>query len=98
METYDITPQYSTNEIVGRCVRCQAEHDMNSCLMSLLGDDNDGNDEETEKKFQALLTFLKSPESQKLIDESERYLSEGKKVNVKLYVDDGQVQYALEIQ
>ena len=98
METYDITPQYSTNEITGRCVRCQAEHDMHICLMSMLGSDCDENDEEAEKKFQALLTFLKSPESQKVIDESEKYLSEGKKVNVKLYYENDSVKYVLEIQ
>ena len=69
---------------------------MHLCLMSLLGDDDD-DDEESARKFQALLAFLKSPESQKLIDESERYLSEGKNVNVKLYLVDGVAKYKLEI-
>ncbi len=97
METYSIEPKYSTCEQTGRCVRCQAEHEMNNCLMSLLGSD-DENDEEAEKKFQALLTFLKSPESQRLIDESERLMSDGKKVNVRLYIDGDVAKYELEVE
>lgn len=97
MESYNIEPHYTTHEHTGRCVKCQAEHEMNNCLMALLGSDDD-NTEEAEKKFQALLAFLKSPESQKLVNESERLMSEGRKVNIRLYVEGDEAKYELEVE
>ena len=97
MESYNLEPIYSTREVPGRCVKCMAEHELNTCLMALLGGDEDADDEENEKKFQALLDFLRSPESQRLVDESERLLAEGKKVNVKLYISEGRARYELEV-
>ena len=44
-----------------------------------------------------LLTFLKSPESQKLRDESEKYLAEGKKVRVKINFETDKPEYELKI-
>jgi hypothetical protein len=49
------------------------------------------------KKYEALMTFLKSPAARELIDQSEKYLSDGKKVNVKLYITDDKPRYELEI-
>jgi hypothetical protein len=43
------------------------------------------------------MTFLRSPAARELIDESEKLLSEGKKVNVKLYITDDKPRYELEI-
>lgn len=95
MNSYDLQPKYSTNESTGRCVKCLAEHEMNTCLMSLLrGDDQDN---EKKRKYEALMTFLKSPSARELINESEKLLSEGKKVNVKLYIADDKPRYELEI-
>ena len=59
--------------------------------------DDEGNEEETKKKYKTLMTFLKSPTTRELIDESEKLLSEGKKVNVKLYITNGNPRYELEI-
>ena len=97
METINLEPHYSTNKSIGRCVKCAAEHEMNSCLMALLGNNNDEDEEVTVRKFEALVTFLKSHECSTLIEESERYLSEGKKVNVKLSIVNGKTKYELEI-
>ena len=97
MDSYKLEPKYSTNEITGRCVKCLAEHEMNTCLMSLLRGDDQDSEEETKKKYEALMTFLRSPAARELIDESEKLLSEGKKVNVKLYVTDDKPRYELEI-
>jgi len=97
MDSYNLEPKYSTNEMTGRCVKCLAEHEMNTCLMSLLRGDDKDSEEETKKKYEALMTFLKSPAVRELIDESERYLSEGKKVNVKLYISGDKPKYELEI-
>ena len=44
-----------------------------------------------------LVSFLKSPESKKLRDESERYLAEGKQVTVRVYFDEGRFKYELKI-
>ena len=70
---------------------------MNTCLMSLLRGDDEDSEEETTKKYEALMTFLKSPAARELIDESEKLLSQGKKVNVKLYVTGDKPRYELEI-
>ena len=97
MDSYNLEPKYSTNEVTGRCVKCLAEHEMNTCLMSLLRGDDKDSEEETRKKYETLMTFLKSPAARELIDASEQYLSEGKKVNVKLYVTGDKPRYELEI-
>ena len=44
-----------------------------------------------------LVAFLKSPESQKLRDESERYLAEGKQVTVRISFADGKPKYELKV-
>ena len=44
-----------------------------------------------------LLSFLRSPESRKLRDESEKYLAEGKKVTLKLSFANGKPEYEFEI-
>jgi len=98
MESYSIEPHYTTHDHTGRCVKCQAEHEMNNCLMALLGENGDESNEEAEKKFQALLNFLKSPESQKLVEESERLMADGKKVNVRLFIEGDKAKYVLEIE
>jgi hypothetical protein len=97
MDSYNLQPKYSTYESTGRCVKCLAEHEMNTCLMSLLRGDDQDNEKETKKKYEVLMTFLKSPAARELIDESEKLLSEGKKVNVKLYIADDRPRYELEI-
>ena len=45
-----------------------------------------------------LVAFLKSPQAQDLINESERYLSEGKKVKVKLHFEKDNLQYEINIE
>ncbi len=44
-----------------------------------------------------LVAFLKSPASQKLRDESEKYLAEGKKVTLKLSLTGETPKCELEI-
>ena len=78
MESYELEPRYSTNEIPGRCLKCLGEHELNSCLMDLLK--NEPYDENDVKKFETLVTFLKSPEMEHLRAKSEKLLSEGKQV------------------
>jgi hypothetical protein len=95
MESYELEPRYSTNEIPGRCLKCLGEQELYSCLRDLLK--NDPYDENDVKKFEVLLTFLKSPEMEHLRAESERLLSEGKQVTLKINSDfnTGNMSYEL---
>ena len=85
MEPINLDPRYSTKDIPGKCVKCLGEQELNNCLIKLLT--VEGEDKELQQRFEALVSFLKSPESQKLRDESERYLAEGKQVKVKIYFE-----------
>jgi hypothetical protein len=58
----------------------------------------EGLDKDVQRKYQALLSFLQSPESQRLREESERYLAEGKQVSVRISSSKGQPKYELIIK
>jgi len=93
MEPVNLEPKYSTKDVPGKCVKCLAEHELNNCLMELLrGKDS----EELRQRFEMLVAFLKSPESQKLRDEAEKYLAEGKEVKLSLSFADGKPKYELK--
>ena len=94
MDSFDLEPKYSTREIPGKCLKCLAEHELNNCLMQLLREEAEN--EEVEQKFEALVSFLKSPDSKRLRDESERYMAEGKQVTVRVYFDKDQLRYELK--
>lgn len=93
MESFELEPRYSTKEIPGKCLKCLAEHELNNCLMQLLREE--GEDEEVKQRFEALVSFLKSPDSKKLRDKSEKYLAEGKQVSVKIDFESGKPKYEL---
>ena len=95
MEPINLDPRYSTKDIPGKCIKCLAEQHLNSCLFELLR--GEGEDKELQQRFEILISFLKSPESKKLRDESERYLSEGKQVTVKINFETGKPKYELKI-
>jgi hypothetical protein len=95
-EPIDLEPRYSTSSVPGRCVKCLAEEKLNTCLLELLR--GGGDEEDLARRFQALVTFLQSPESKKLRDESEKYLAEGKHVSVRIDFINGRPKYSLEIQ
>jgi hypothetical protein len=95
-ESYDLEPKYSTNEISGRCLKCLTEHELNGCLLLMLREEVI--DDDVRKKYEALLDFLKSPESEQLRIESEKALAEGKEVSVRITVSEGQPKYELVIK
>ena len=95
MDSFRLEPGYSTSEIPGKCIKCLAEQELYTCLRELLR--GESKDEELRQKYEMLLSFLQSPESQKLRDESEKYLAEGKKVMAKISLDDGKPKYELEV-
>ena len=92
----DLEPGYSTSQIAGKCIKCLAEKELNDCLMELLREEGDG--KKTQEKFELLVAFLKSPESQRLLDESEKYLSDGRQVKIRVNFVDGKVECQMEIK
>lgn len=96
MEPINLDPRYSTNNVPGRCVKCLAKQELDNCLFELLS--AEGDDKELAQRFEMIVSFLKSPESRKLRDESEYYLSEGKQISVRMYFVDGKHKYELKIK
>ncbi len=96
MESLDLEPKYSTNEISGKCLKCLSEQEMNSCLMQMLRDEE--SNENIQSKYQALIDFLESPKFQPLRDASEKYLAEGKQVSVKITFIEGKPKYELKVK
>lgn len=94
-ESIDLEPRYSTKDVPGKCIKCLAEQKLDICLRELLRSEEEN--PERCQRYEALLTFLQSPESQKLRDESERYLAEGKQVSVRIYFIDGKPKYELKV-
>jgi len=95
MDSFDLEPKYSTSQLPGKCIKCLAEQELNNCLMELLRSEE--NDEKIQQRFEMLVAFLKSPESQKLRDESEKYLADEKKVTVKIKFETDKPEYELKI-
>ena len=95
-DSFDLEPRYSTNKISGKCLKCLSEHELNSCLMLLLREE--GIDKNIQRKYEALVKFLQSPESERLRIESEKYLAEGKQVSVKISMNKGKPKYKLIIK
>jgi hypothetical protein len=95
MKSIDLEPSYTTSELPGKCIKCLAEHELDSCLREMLRGENN---KEVRQRFQMLVTFLKSPESQRLRDEAEKYLSEGKRVKLRLAIVQGKPKYELNIE
>ncbi len=96
MEPINLDPRYSTSDVPGKCVKCLAEQELSNCLLELLREV--GGDKDLVQRFETLVSFLKSPESQKLRAESERCLSEGKEVTVRICFVDGKPKYELKIK
>lgn len=96
MEPVNLEPRYSSHETTGRCLRCLAQEYLNNCIVEMIGSGEDN--DLLQHKYNALVTFLQSPDIQNLIDETERCLSEGKKVNVKLNYADDKLSYDIKIE
>jgi molybdenum cofactor biosynthesis enzyme MoaA len=95
VESFDLEPSYTTGDIPGKCIKCLAEQELYNCLRELLREE--GENKEMQQRFEMLLAFLKSPESKKLRDESEKHLAEGRKVTLRLSLADGKPKYKLNI-
>jgi hypothetical protein len=58
----------------------------------------DKDNPELEKKYELLYSFLESPDLQKICDESERYLSEGKEVSVRIALESGKPKFEIKLK
>ena len=92
MGDIELDPRYSTKEIPGKCIKCLAESKYDNCLKLLLRGEEG---KEIEQTYEALVSFLQSPELQRLRDESERLLAEGKDVKVVLHLDEEIPRYEI---
>jgi hypothetical protein len=95
-KSIDLEPKYSTKDVPGKCIKCLAEQKMNTCLRELLSSEEMSS--EQTQSYEMLLAFLQSPESEKLREESERYLAEGKQVSVRIIFKEGKPKYELVIK
>ncbi len=95
MQEIELTPGYSTREIPGKCLKCLADQEYTECLRALLGGDTDNKD--LRRTYEALVSFLQSPDMKRLREESERLLSDGRKVTVRISFEDGKTTYGLKI-
>jgi len=95
VEPIDLEPRYSTAELPGKCLKCLAEQQLDGCLRQLLVEE--GEDKDLQKKYSTLLSFLKSSESKKLRDETEKQLAEGRDVKVKIFSRGGKMKYEIEV-
>jgi hypothetical protein len=95
MDSFELEPKHTTSHIPGKCIKCLAEQELNNCLLELLRGGE--NEQELQQRYEMLLTFLKSPESQKLRDEAEKCLAEGRRVMLKLSFGDREPRYELKI-
>jgi hypothetical protein len=91
----ELEPRYSTKEIPGRCVKCLAEAQYRDCLRELLRAGGEGKG--LEETYEGLVALLKSPELEKLRDECEKYLAEGRDVKLVLHLGQGEPRYEIKV-
>jgi hypothetical protein len=96
MEPIELTPKYTSLDVSGKCLRCLAAKEANDCLYNFL--DGEVADEDLLQRFKLLAAFYNSQDLQKLIDQSEKYLSDGKMVSVKLMDINGKLSYELIVK
>jgi len=77
------------------CIKCPAEQELDKCLLERLR--RDGENMELAQRFERLVSFLQSPDSQRLRDESEELLAAGKQVTLKISFDNGKPKYELKV-
>jgi hypothetical protein len=86
----ELEPKFSIAGIPGKCLKCAARGRLESYLRKLLrGEKN----KELMSEYEGLLAFLSSPELRKSRDETEKLLSEGNKVKVRVYAEGKKPRY-----
>jgi hypothetical protein len=91
----ELQPRYSTREIPGKCIKCLAEQEYGDCLRELLR--GEGENKGLEETYEAIVSFLTASELQRLRDETEKYLAEGKDVKVVIHLEEGKPRYQIKL-
>ncbi len=95
MKPIELGPQHSTKEISPKCIKSLAEQEVGNCLRALLRDEIEN--KELVEKYEALVSFLRSPELKKINNMCETYLAQGNEVMVKIYFWKGKPKYKIII-
>lgn len=99
LDRIELVPRHSTREIPGKCLGCAAKHQLNIYLGELLSRYEKGDkSEEVEKRFEALVSLLESSGLERLVNESEKYLADGREVKLIIYPDESQPKYELIVK
>jgi len=93
MDNFTLEPNYTWNEVPGKCLKCLAEKELDNCLFKLLSEQS--NDIELQQRFEALLALLDYPDFENLRSEAERLLSLGKQIKVKVDYIEGDLHCEL---
>jgi len=70
MNLLELEPKYSIGEVPGHCLKCLAKQECEACEGRLLR--GGGKDKELEQRYEVLVSFLKSPEPGRLVNEPEK--------------------------
>ena len=95
MEPIELEPRYSGYNISGKCLKCLAEQKLDMCFRELINSEDEN--PISQQQFEALATFLLSPESEKFRAEAETLLSDGKQVKLEISYENDQPKYELKI-
>jgi len=96
MDSINLEPRYSSNEVPGRCIKCLAEEKLFSCMRELLKESP--GEKALQEKYELLRTFLESPDLQEVCNQAEKLLADGKEVNVKIRLEAGKPVYELVVK
>jgi len=90
MEPVELTPEYSSLNVSGKCLRCLTAKEVDHCLYRLL--DAETIDKTLLEKFKLLIELFDAPDLQQWIDTSESYMSDGKHVTIRVSKEEGQMK------
>ena len=76
-------------------MKCLAEAQYRDCLRELLRGGSEG--KELEETYEGLVSLLESTELQKLRDECEGHLADGRDVKVVLHLAQGEPRYEIKV-
>jgi hypothetical protein len=93
MKPIELEPRHSTKEISPKCIKSLVEQEVGNCLRALLRGETEN--KELVDKYEALVSFLRSPVLKKLHHMCETYLEQGKEVRVKIYFWHGIPKYKI---
>jgi len=95
MEPIEFEPRYSLGQVQGHCLKCLAKREYETYLRRFLR--NEGGNKELEERYEALVSFLESPELSRLRSESEKYLAQGKRPRIVILLDKSRFKYELKL-